>query len=168
MTHQIRRGTKVIVVGAGLAGLTAAVKLKEAGAKVSLIEARDRVGGRVFTIRGAFAQGQHAEAGGDFIDEGQHEITRLVEEQGLTLRPILRKGFAFVRHPGPGRKRRHILSGEEAWDSLTHALYPLVAAYRATNKRWDGPIVGQLARQSVAQWLEEVKADSTMRAVVRG
>lgn len=38
MTHQIRRGTKVIVVGAGLAGLTAAVKLKEAGAKVSLID----------------------------------------------------------------------------------------------------------------------------------
>jgi len=155
-------------VGAGLAGLTAAVKLKEAGAKVSLIEARDRVGGRVLTIRGAFAQGQHAEAGADFIDEGQHEIQRLVEEQGLTLRPILRQGFAFVRHPGPGRKRRHILSGEKAWDALARVLYPLVAAYRAADKRWDSPIAGQLARQSVAQWLDEVKADSTMRAVVRG
>lgn len=87
MKQQIRPGTQVIVVGAGLAGLTAAVRLKERGAKVSLIEARDRVGGRVLTMRGAFAQGQHAEAGGDFIDEGQHEIKRLVEEQGLTLRP---------------------------------------------------------------------------------
>jgi monoamine oxidase len=56
MVQQIRRGTKVIVVGAGLAGLTAAVRLKEMGAKVSLIEARNRVGGRVLTIRGAFAQ----------------------------------------------------------------------------------------------------------------
>lgn len=168
MTHQIRRGTKVIIVGAGLAGLTAALRLKQMGAKVSLVEARDRVGGRVLTIRGAFALGQHAEVGADFIDEGQHEIIRLVKEQGLTLHSILKQGFAFVRHPGPGRKRRHILSGEEAWNSLTHALCPLVTAYRAADKRWDSPIAGQLARQSAAQWLEEVKADSTMRAVVRG
>ena len=168
MKQQIRRGTKVIVVGAGLAGLTAAVRLKDMGAKISLIEARDRVGGRIFTIRGAFAQEQHAEAGGDFIDEGQHEIIRLVNEQGLTLRPILKQGFAFVRHPGPSRRRRHILSGEEAWDALSQALCPLVAAYRTAGKRWDSPIAAQLARQSVAQWLEEVKADSTMRAVVRG
>lgn len=167
MTQRIRRGTKVIVVGAGLAGLTAAVKLKEMGAKVSLIEARERVGGRVLTIRGAFAQGQHAEAGGDFIDEGQQEITRLVEEQGLSLRSILRKGFAFVRHPGPSQRRRHILSGEEVWETLVHALCPLVAAYRTVDKRWDSPIAGQLARQSVAQWLDEMKADATMRAVAR-
>src|SRR5688572_18237014 len=137
------------------------------GARISLIEARDRVGGRVLTIRGAFAQGQHAEAGGDFIDEDQHEIIRLVKEQRLTLRPILRQGFTFVRHPGPSRRRRHILSGEEAWDTLSHALCPLVAAYRMADKRWDSPIAGQLAQQSVAQWLEEVKADSNMRAVVR-
>ena len=167
MKQRIRPGTKVIVVGAGLAGLTAAVRLKQMGAKISLIEARDRVGGRVLTIRGAFAQGQHAEAGGDFIDEDQHEIIRLVKEQGLTLRPILRQGFTFVRHPGPSRRRRHILSGAEAWDTLSHALCPLVAAYRMADKRWDSPIAGQLAQQSVAQWLEEVKADSNMRAVVR-
>lgn len=167
MEQRIRPGTKVIVVGAGLAGLTAAVKLKEMGAKVSLIEARDRVGGRILTIRGAFAQGQHAEAGGDFIDEGQHEIKRLAEEQGLTLRSVLRQGFTFVHRPGTGRRPRHILSGEKAWDMLAHALCPLVTAYRTADKRWDSPIAGQLAGQSVAQWLEEVKADSTMRAVVR-
>lgn len=137
------------------------------GAKVSLIEARDRVGGRVLTIRGAFAQEQHAEAGGDFIDEGQHEIKRLAEEQGLTLLSILRQGFSFVRHRGPGRRRRQILSGEEAWDTLAHALCPLVAAYRTAGKRWDSPIAGQLARQSVARWLDEVKADDNMRGVVR-
>ena len=167
MKQRIRRGTKIIVVGAGLAGLTAAVKFKEMGAKVSLIEARDRIGGRVLTIRGAFAQEQHAEAGGDFIDEGQHEIIQLVKEQGLTLRPILKQGFAFVRYPGPTRRRRHILSGEEAWDTLAHALCPLVAAYRTAAKRWDSPIAGKLARQSVAQWLDEIKADDNMRALVR-
>lgn len=167
MKQQIRPGTQVIVVGAGLAGLTATVRLKEMGAKVSLIEARDRVGGRVLTMRGAFAQGQHAEAGGDFIDEGQHEIKRLVEEQGLTLRPILKQGFAFVRYPGLSRRRGHILSGEETWDTLVRALCPLVAAYRSADKRWDSPIAGKLARQPVAQWLDEIKADGNMRALVR-
>ena len=167
MTPRLLRGTNVIVAGAGLAGLTAAMTLKRMGAKVSVIEARDRVGGRVLTIRGAFTQEQHAEAGGDFIDEGQHEIKRLAEEQGLTLCPILQQGFAFVRHPGPNRRRRRILSGEEAWDTLADMLCPLVTAYRTADKRWDSPIAGQLARQSVAHWLDEIKADSNMRAVAR-
>jgi monoamine oxidase len=167
MTQRIRQGTRVIVVGAGLAGLTAAVKLKQLGARISLIEARDRVGGRILTIRGAFAQDQHAEAGADFIDEGQHEIKRLVEEQGLPLRAILRQGFAFVHHQGRGRRRRHVLSGKMAWDTLAHALCPLLDAYRTSGKRWDSPIAGQLARQSVAQWLEDIKADRKMKAVAR-
>src|SRR6478672_8707550 len=58
----------VIVVGAGLAGLTAAYELKRAGFDVKVLEARDRVGGRVHTIHDPFRGGQHAEAGGEFVD----------------------------------------------------------------------------------------------------
>src|SRR5512144_328034 len=96
-------GPSVIVVGAGLAGLSAAVQLLKDGARVTVIEARARVGGRVLTIRDAFMQGQHAEAGGDFIDAGQEEIRRLVHEYGLTLHPILRKGFAIARQKETGK-----------------------------------------------------------------
>ncbi len=46
------RGTSVIVAGAGLAGLTAAFELQRRGARVTVVEARDRVGGRVWTMRG--------------------------------------------------------------------------------------------------------------------
>ena len=49
------------------------------GADVTVVDARDRVGGRVWTIRDGFADGQHAEAGGDMIDEDQHEIRALAE-----------------------------------------------------------------------------------------
>ena len=59
-------GRSVIVVGAGLAGLSAAVELLRDGATVCLLEARDRIGGRVWTIRDGFAAGQHAEAGGEW------------------------------------------------------------------------------------------------------
>lgn len=71
MFDQPLEGQPFLIVGAGLAGLTAAVGLQQRGAKVTVIEAQPRVGGRVLTMRKAFAEGQHAEAGGDFIDEEQ-------------------------------------------------------------------------------------------------
>lgn len=161
-------GRSVIVVGAGLAGLTAALELRKDGAKITVIEARDRVGGRVLTVRGAFAQAQHAEAGGDFIDEGQQEIRRLTAECGFTLRPILRQGFSFVPYRQADSRRTRPVSGDGVWKKLGEALCPLVHAYRLGEERWDLPVARQLAGQSVAQWLDEVKANSELRAIVRG
>src|SRR3954453_12657474 len=76
-------GVSVLVAGAGLVGLAAAYDLMAMGASVSLVDARDRVGGRVWTIREGFAEGQHAEAGGDLIDDDQHEICRMTAGGGL-------------------------------------------------------------------------------------
>src|SRR5262245_39549784 len=59
---------KIVVAGAGLAGLSAARMLEQEGADVTIVEARDRVGGRVHTFRDGFAHGQHAEAGADLIE----------------------------------------------------------------------------------------------------
>src|ERR1051325_8747814 len=89
-------GTSVLVVGAGLAGLTAALDLHELGARVIVVAARARVGGRVWTIRDGFTDGQHAEAGGDLIDEEQHAIRELAQTCGLRLTRILRGGFSYV------------------------------------------------------------------------
>src|SRR5258707_15032663 len=94
------RGVWVLVAGAGLAGLAAAHDLRAMGADVTVIDARDRIGGRVWTIRDGFAGKQHAEAGGDLIDEAQHEIRHLSAELGLTLTRILRGGFTSVRSDG--------------------------------------------------------------------
>lgn len=70
---------KVIVVGAGLAGLTCALDLVDAGWDVTVLEARDRVGGRVHTVRGeAFTGGLHAEAGGESIDADHTAILKLL------------------------------------------------------------------------------------------
>ena len=70
-------GTRVIVAGAGLAGLSAARELEARGASVTVIEARDRVGGRVWTLRDGFASRQHAEAGADLIEDEQEHVLRL-------------------------------------------------------------------------------------------
>jgi monoamine oxidase len=161
-------GSSVIVVGAGLAGLSAAVQLMKDGARVTVIEARARVGGRVMTIRDAFTQGQHAEAGGDFIDEGQEEIRRLAHEFGLTLHPILREGFAFVRQNETGQIHGPPVSIERAWKPIAERAKPLVRAYRLSEQRWDSAIARSLAQRSVADWLDEIKADDGMRSMVRG
>ena len=74
---------RVVIVGAGLAGLTAAVDLTDAGWDVVVLEARDRVGGRVHTLYDPFTPGLHAEAGGESIDDNHDRIQALVERFGL-------------------------------------------------------------------------------------
>ncbi len=82
--HARRHATKrVIVVGAGLAGLTAAFELDDNGYDVTVLEARDRVGGRVWTVRSPFTGGQHAEAGGEFIDTGHRNLLGYLRRFGL-------------------------------------------------------------------------------------
>jgi len=78
----------VVVVGAGLAGLRAATDLVASGVDTVVLEARDRVGGRVFSRTEGFANGQHAESGAEFVDTTHTEVHTLVERLGLTLLPV--------------------------------------------------------------------------------
>ena len=70
---------KIVVVGAGLAGLNAAYTLRQAGYTAEIHEASDRIGGRCWTHRGAFADGQIAEHGGELIDQGHTHIRQLAQ-----------------------------------------------------------------------------------------
>ena len=83
-TTRATGGPRVVVVGAGLAGTTAAYRLAQSGVQVRLFEARDRVGGRCWTARG-FAGGQTGEHGGEFIDTRHVHLRQLAAELGLHL-----------------------------------------------------------------------------------
>ena len=93
----------VAVVGAGLAGLTAARELTNAGASVTVLEARDRVGGR--TLNHPLGDGQVVEVGGQWIGPGQDRLAALADALGVATYPTYTKGEHIVEYDG--RLRRY-------------------------------------------------------------
>jgi monoamine oxidase len=86
------RSVDVVVIGAGLAGLTAARRLHQAGRSVLVFEARDRVGGRCLSRPiGAHAT-DVANMGATFVGPTQHRIQALVRQLGIRLFPVYAKG----------------------------------------------------------------------------
>lgn len=76
---------RVIVVGAGMAGLTCARLLQERGVDVTVLEGGTRVGGRARTVRSVFEGGQYVESGAEWIDTDHHRMRELLDRYGLSL-----------------------------------------------------------------------------------
>jgi monoamine oxidase len=121
------RSKRTLVVGAGMAGLTAARLLAEAGRKVLVLEARDRVGGRIRTLRD---RGETLELGAEFIHGNPPELWELIHEAGLETYALDGK----VICPRQGRLRKcaeqseifRFLHGLEKWkgSDIAFADYP--------------------------------------------
>jgi monoamine oxidase len=80
----------VVVVGAGLAGLSAARRLHDAGADVIVVEARDRVGGRTLSV--VEDDGRLVEYGGQWVGPTQDRVLALIDELGLSTFPQFTDG----------------------------------------------------------------------------
>jgi monoamine oxidase len=78
----------IVIIGAGLAGLTAAHRLRETGRRVIVLEARDVAGGRVRTIRAPFDNGLYGEAGAARISDVHHFVLHWMNKFGLNLVPF--------------------------------------------------------------------------------
>lgn len=76
---------RVVVVGAGLAGLRAAVALRAAGVEVTVLEAGGRVGGRTRTVRDGFVDGQYVESGAEWVDSDHPLMLDLLDRYGIAL-----------------------------------------------------------------------------------
>ena len=166
MTRGELNGVRVIVAGAGLAGLAAARDLEEHGAETTLVEARDRVGGRVHTIRGGLAGGQHAEAGADLIEAEQNFVLELARVHRLRPARILRRGFGFYGTDARGRCR--VRNTPVSFQQASRLLEQETEDFKLAGERWDSAVAERLARTTVDDWLRQARASRDLVARIRG
>ena len=153
---------RVVVVGAGLAGLAAAHELATHGRAVTVVEARGRAGGRVWTARDRFLDGQHAELGAEFIDGDHAHVRRLSAEFGLELVPVLRSGFTHRYRSSEGDYR---LTRAGGWTQLRNAFAPLIRRYRAARGDERAERIRELSTYSMREWLRGQDASQEAHAV---
>ncbi|ANI42207.1 FAD-dependent oxidoreductase [Mycolicibacterium vaccae] len=145
---------RVIVVGAGLAGLTAAVELTAAGADVVVLEARDRVGGRMHGV--PVAEGVVGDGGAAYLGEQHTELLRLIDRYSLNLASTAMAGESTFLI---GDQRTTTPSRVPPLDAIAlgdlfDRLDDLVTRVRP-DAPWLTPGAERLDRLSAASWLAE-------------
>ncbi|NJQ04493.1 flavin monoamine oxidase family protein [Streptomyces lonarensis] len=134
----------VIIIGAGAAGLMAALDLSAAGHDVAVLEARDRVGGRVHTVR--FPDGRIANAGAEWINAEHHTARGLAERYALRLRPDT--GLQGLLVDGS----LHDDASEEA-TAVWSALSALKGRLTDLERPWRDPVARAMDRRSAEDWM---------------
>ena len=146
----------VVVIGGGIAGLTAAYRLAQAGVKVRLFEAQTRLGGRILSLRNHFADGQVAELGGELIDSGHRHLRGLIAELGLALddfeqdQPELARALWFFE--GRRRSEREVI---EAFRPIAAAIERDRAVLDEGDITYRTPRHAEtLDRESLSDWFD--------------
>ncbi|MFC9154676.1 flavin monoamine oxidase family protein [Streptomyces bauhiniae] len=156
----------VVVIGAGLAGLTAARKVRAAGRSVVVLEGRNRVAGR--NCGDHLADGTPVEMGGQWIGRTQTEVLKLVDELGLKTFPTYDDGAAVTLYNGVLTRYADPsfgLSDEGATEvgRLQQELEALAVTVSLSSP-WASPSAIELDRQTLGEWLRANSADAEATA----
>jgi monoamine oxidase len=162
--------TDVLVVGAGLAGLAAARDLEAGGATVTVLEARDRVGGRVEQVE--LGDGRRVQLGGEVVGNAHTSYLGLVAELGLTLTAsyVAEPGALTRQTVGPvggsvdvGEWPSWCTAADRASYDDVEACLEKVLGSIDPDDPWSCPDLSRLDRLSVGDWLRDVGASPAVQ-----
>jgi monoamine oxidase len=157
------------VVGAGFAGLTAALRLKQAGRSVALLEARDRVGGRTFTV--TRDDGTWIDRGGAWIGPGHDRIYALMDEFGVAEYKQNHEGDAIMIVDG----KKHRYGGTIPWSMSPWAIANLGIGLASIDEMckaipleapWEAKKAEEWDRISVGEWIHKNTASKQAREML--
>ncbi|HVU23450.1 MAG TPA: NAD(P)/FAD-dependent oxidoreductase [Opitutus sp.] len=151
------RELDVIVIGAGIAGLASALRLAEAGRRVVVLEAKDRVGGRIFTERGSGCPGG-IELGAEFIHGGNAALARAMRRARLAKVPVV------MRHWHVDRDGRRVRA--RSWDRIDAVMRRIGPGFRGSFAQWlkrEGGNLDEADRGFARKFVEGFQAASIER-----
>lgn len=149
--------TQVAIVGAGFAGLTAARELTKRGIDVRVIEARDRVGGRTWTLR---KDGYWLDIGGQWTGPGQDRILALGEEFDVKSFPTWPEGEHLQYTEGLGLRRwTGAVPGDDV-ETLSKTMQAIMALDQLSAEvpleaPWDAPHAREWDAMTVQGWMDQ-------------
>jgi len=159
------RTTEVVVVGAGYSGLSAARRLVASGLDVVVLEARDRVGGRVWTER--TPGGALVDHGGQWLGPTQDQLSALADECGVATFPTYAAGANVEVRAGQRFTFTGLVptSDRDAAAETVAALLELdlLAQEVSPSTPWDHPDAAVLDGETLAGWVGRTTASPTVR-----
>ncbi|MFB6284842.1 MAG: flavin monoamine oxidase family protein [Halobacteria archaeon] len=157
--------TDVIVVGAGLAGLSPARRLESQGYQSLVLEYRSRPGGRTRTLE---KQGYRFDMGGEFVGESHSRVLELIDKYGLT---TVKNSFSVRRSKIRNSKNKQIgplgLLDPRSLTSVyrIHRELEKLGRNLDPEKIWRSEKARELDRKSVAEWLDELNPNPRVRYI---
>lgn len=160
--------TEVVVVGAGFAGLAAARSLVQQGKKVVVLEARDRVGGRV---KAGKLAGHAIDVGGMWVGPTQTRLLELIKEYGLHLVPQFEDGKDISELNGSRTSADREGSGMDAeaqaeYDRVMKELNRL-SDQLPLDMPWTMQRAEALDEMTVQDWLDSITQNKTVRGFLQ-